>query len=953
MIRKLGAKAHIAIGLAFLVISIVLAAGFLGLIPDREAAVRDGRIALAEAIAVTAAEMTARGQVDWLAPTLRLVVKRNPDVLSAALRTEEGTIIMQAGPHAANWTLNNADMSTDTELHVPLLSGKEHWGQLELRFRPVTPEGLAGWLFNPWVKLVGFIFLSALLVFYFYLGKVLRHLDPSGAVPDRVRSALDTLTEGLLVLDRRQTVVLANRAFAEFTGQPATELIGMNAKKLPWTDSKGGDFNLKAAPWAHALHDGEVHTNNTVHMRAPDGSLHTFQINCAPILTGGRQPGGVLISLDDITSIEQNSIELEKAKDAADSANRAKSDFLANMSHEIRTPMNAILGFTEILRRGYSRDGADAARHLATIHSSGTHLLALINDILDLSKVEAGRMEVEAIDCQPYALAHQVIQAIGVRAKEKNLQLDLVVDGRIPETIQSDPARLRQILTNLIGNALKFTEHGGVTVTLALDTRNDPAALRIDVHDTGIGIAQNKVDQVFDPFVQADSSVNRRFGGTGLGLAISRRLARAMGGDVTATSVPGEGSTFSIALTTGSLEGVRLLDDAALQASVAVSADVETARWILPKNARILVVDDGAENRELVATVLGEFGLTLDEAENGQIAVDMAQAKTYDLILMDMQMPVMDGYTATRTLREAGLTTPIVALTANAMQGYEQEVIAAGCTAYLTKPVDIDALLATVAHIVGGYREGTNPTSSVTKNVGEPSVPDRSAIPSRLATKTRMHPVIGKFVLRMREQMHAIEAAQRAHDFSTLVELAHWLKGAGGTVGFDAFTEPAAELETAARANDAAQSALWVDTLRDIADRIAAPGDTPIVTPRKTKPCAPAKVIGPVRSRLEANPRLHSVIGKFIQRMHEQLPRIEAAHRAADFTELAGLAHWLKGAAGTVGFDDFTEPATELEAAAKAGNNSDCQRWINRIGALTRQMTPAGSTIDITPSRAP
>ncbi len=944
---KLDAKAHIAIGLAFLVVSIVLAAGFLGLVPDRAAALRDGRIALTEAIAASAAEMTARGQADWLAPTLRLVVKRNEDVLSAALRTDEGTVLMQAGPHEAHWTLGPKDLSTETQLHVPLLSGKTRWGTLELRFRPITPEGISGWLLNPWVKLVGFLFLSALMVFYFYLGKVLRHLDPSGAVPDRVRSALDTLTEGLLVLDRKQTVVLANRAFAEFIGQPAGELIGKSAKKLPWAGPKGGDFDLQAAPWAAALRDGEVHTNNTVHLFAPDGSLHTFQINCAPILTGGRLPGGVLVSLDDITSIEQNSIELEKAKDAADTANRAKSDFLANMSHEIRTPMNAILGFTEILRRGYSRDGADAARHLATIHSSGTHLLALINDILDLSKVEAGRMEVETIDCQPYALAHQVIQAIGVRAKEKKLRLDLVVDGRIPETIQSDPARLRQILTNLIGNALKFTEHGGVTVTLALDTREEPATLRIDVRDTGIGIAADKVEHVFDPFVQADSSVNRRFGGTGLGLAISRRLARAMGGEVTATSVPGEGSTFTVSLATGSLEGVRLLDNTALQAAVAVSAEVDTARWILPQDARILVVDDGAENRELVTTVLGEFGLTLDEAENGKIAVDMAQAKPYDLILMDMQMPVMDGFAATRTLRDAGLTTPIVALTANAMHGYEQEVIAAGCTAYLTKPVDIDALLATVAHIVGGHREGANPAASaISAPVANAAVADRSPIHSRLSAKTRMHPVIGKFVVRMREQMLTIKTTLAAKDYPALVELAHWLKGAGGTVGFDAFTEPAAELEAAARAGDANGCAQWVKAVCAIAERITEPGDEPTAAPTALNAHTPADILDPIRSRLETNPRLHPVIKKFIQRMQAQLPLIEAAHDAGDFTELAGLAHWLKGAAGTVGFDAFTEPATELEQAAKAADADRCRQWVKRVSALTAHMAAPGPSND-------
>ncbi|KAA3654256.1 MAG: response regulator [Proteobacteria bacterium] len=943
MIRKLGAKAHIAVGLAFLVVSIILAAGFLGLIPDRAGAVRDSRIALAEAIAVSAAELSARDQTEWLAPTLRLVVKRNSDVLSAALRTEEGAIVMQAGPHAANWTLGPADLSTETQLHVPILAGSERWGRLELRFRPITPTGLAGWVNNPWVKLVAFIFLSALFVFYFYLGKVLRHLDPSGAVPDRVRSALDTLTEGLLVLDRKQTVVLANRAFAEFIGAPAGELIGKQVKTLAWASRDGGPFDLDAAPWTAALRDGEVHANHTVHLRAPDGSLHTFQVNCAPILTGGRQPGGVLVSLDDITSIEQNSIELEKAKDAADAANRAKSDFLANMSHEIRTPMNAILGFTEILRRGYSRDGADAARHLQTIHASGTHLLALINDILDLSKVESGRLEVESIACAPYALAHQVVQAIGVRAQEKGLRLELVVDGRIPETIHSDPARLRQILTNLIGNALKFTTHGGVTVTLALDAQTEPARLRIDVRDTGIGIAPDKVEQIFDPFVQADSSVNRRFGGTGLGLAISRRLARAMGGEVSATSVPGEGSTFSIVLATGPLEGVRLLDDASLRARMADDTPVQDTRWVLPASARILVVDDGAENRELVATVLGEFGLAIDEAENGQVAVDRAQDGRYDLILMDMQMPVMDGYTATRNLRAAGLSTPIVALTANAMQGYEQEVIAAGCTAYLTKPVDIDALLATVASFIGGHREGSAPLPAAATPPPPPA--DTAPIQSRLATQTRMHAVIGKFIRRLHERMAEIDAALAAADDNTLAELAHWLKGAGGTVGFDVLTEPATELEAAARRHDRDAATHWVSELHDIAERLAEPGSTKTCAPRPPRRAPAAPRAEPVRSRLAANPRLHPVIGKFIRRMHEQLNCILAAQQAGDLAELASLAHWLKGAGGTVGFDAFTEPAADLEAAARVADAAACARLVATIEDLVARMqAPDGNT---------
>ena len=944
MMRKLGVKAHIAMGLAFLVASVLLAASFFGLVPDRAAAVRDGRIALGEAIAASAAEIAQNGKIEWLTPTLRLAVKRNHDVLSAALRTRTGERPIEVGPHAAQWTLAPEAPSSDTELQVPILDGDGVWGTLEMRFRPSQAAGVAGWLTHPMVVLTAFVFLSSLAVFYFYLGKVLRHLDPSGAVPSRVRHALDTLTEGLLVLDRRQTIVLANRAFATLAARDDASLVGTNAAKLPWTTPDGEALGAEQMPWLAALNTGEAQVNNTLHLRAADGRVYTLQVNCAPVLTAGNKPGGVLVSLDDITAIEEYSIELEKAKNDADSANRAKSDFLANMSHEIRTPMNAILGFTELLRRGYSHDDAAARRHLNTIHSSGTHLLELINDILDLSKVESGRLEVETIACAPYALAHQVVTAMSVKAREKGLALALEVDGTIPERIASDPARVRQIVTNLIGNAIKFTESGGVTVVLACDPDATPTQLRIDVIDTGIGIDSDKVDSVFEPFVQADSSVNRRFGGTGLGLAISRRFARALGGDIVASSRPGAGSTFRVTIATGPLDGVAMVDATTLCAGVEAETAVETARWVMPPAAKVLVVDDGAENRELVVTVLGEAGLRPDEAENGQIAVDMAEATAYDLILMDMQMPVMDGFTATRTLRERGFETPIVALTANAMHGFEHTLQAAGCTGYLTKPVDIDALLTLVGEVLGGRRDqaaAAPPAAAVAD--GRPT--DTAPIVSRLADRPRMHGVIDKFVARMHAQMPRIEAAAEAGQFEALAHLAHWLKGAGGTVGFDVYTEPAAELEAAAKAADAARCTQHVASLAAISARIVGPAladtaaDTspPVAAPPAPSP-APPSGTAEVRSSLEGMPRLHGVISKFIARMEEQLPVFEAAMAATDFAALAERAHWLKGAAGTVGFEQFTDPAIALEEAARAQDAVRCRGHLDGIAALARAM---------------
>ncbi|HEX8875409.1 MAG TPA: ATP-binding protein [Phycisphaerales bacterium] len=378
-----------------------------------------------------------------------------------------------------------------------------------------------------------------------------------------------------------------------------------------------------------------------------------------------------------------------EATERAEDASRAKSEFLANMSHEIRTPMTAILGFAELLNEPeYQSDASRRRDAVRTIKDHGHALLTIVNDILDLSKIEAGRMTVERIATDPAGIAREVCRLLNVRAQAKGIALELRIDSDVPASIASDPLRVRQILFNLIGNAIKFTEEGGVYV--ALQRRN--GRLAIEVRDTGIGLTPHQISSLFGAFTQADTSTTRKFGGTGLGLRISQSLAQMLGGDVTVESEFGTGCTFTATINTPVIEGRR---DPASAVPLAADASIQ--------GLRVLVAEDGSDNRRLLAHHLKKAGAIAQFVGNGREAVDAIETVGpggFDAVLMDIQMPVMDGYEATRELRRRGCIIPIIALTAHAMQGDDAKCLAAGCSGYASKPIQRDALIATIASLI-------------------------------------------------------------------------------------------------------------------------------------------------------------------------------------------------------------------------------------------------------------
>ena len=517
---------------------------------------------------------------------------------------------------------------------------------------------------------------------------------------ERFRGVFSRSHDAIILIDaKEETIVEANPSACTMLAYTKDELYGLSLTAIHPNEMKRVRAFIRDVQVRGGAHSSEFTC------RRSDGAFVCADI-AASMMRNENGDELLLAIIRDASDERHARQELLRAKGAAEAASRSKSEFLANMSHEIRTPMTAIMGYADLLLDPDASQ-SDRVNHTEIIRRNGAHLLVIINDILDLSKIESGGMDIELVRCSPTQIIAEVMSLLQVRTQEKGIALSAEIMPPTPETIETDPTRLRQILLNLVGNAVKFTDEGGVRVIVKMATTAacDSPQLSFEVIDTGIGMDARQLERIWAPFQQGDSSTTRRFGGTGLGLAISKRLATALGGDLTVASELSEGSTFKLTVDTGPLRGIRMLYEACLATVSDVAERAERNKEApIPTHiqGKILLAEDGPDNQRLISFVLRKAGADVEIAANGRAAVEMVIAaqqnnELYDMIFMDMQMPELDGYAATSKLRMKGFRLPIVALTAHAMAGDRERCIAAGCDDYITKPITKANLLRTCA----------------------------------------------------------------------------------------------------------------------------------------------------------------------------------------------------------------------------------------------------------------
>ncbi|MEL7640887.1 MAG: PAS domain-containing protein [Solidesulfovibrio sp.] len=623
---------------------------------------------------------------------------------------------------------------------------------------------------------------------------------------------LSAVSDGVSVLTPDMVILSANRALRALYPDRG-EMVGRKCHDV----FQGLGMPCQDCPAIRALATRKL-TMSVVPKNEAGKQVGWVELFCYPLLGEDGELSGVVEIVRDVTAGRKLEAELAAALERAEAASQAKGAFLANMSHEIRTPLNAVLGYVQLMRG--DRLEARQRERLAVVEESAAALLSIINDILDYSKIEAGRMELKAETFDLGRCLEAVLKEQEVLAQEKGLSLVLSIEAAVPRVIRGDGLRLRQVLRNLVNNAVKYTEEGGV-ILRAENLGQAPAGegegrrvtLRLSVADTGTGIPPEQQETIFDSFTQVDAGLTKRQAGTGLGLAICRRLAGLMGGEVHLRSHLGQGSTFW-------LDCPFEVEAAAPRQGAEPGVPVRAAP---PARLRILLVEDNRVNRLFAADLLESRGHEVVVAENGRAALEFLAAEQADVVLMDIQMPVMDGLTATRAIRAGHLNIdpnlPVIGLSAYAMDQERERFLAAGLDDYITKPIDVDAFFLAVRDVL--TRRGRLPAAGGTAPPSE--VFDAPALFRLYRDKTGLLIRVGReFVASVPEQVNALEVAAGDGDMQVCERVAHTLKGNAAMFGAKAMRALAAEMEVAAAAGDTAQVRGRVPCLREACRAVVA-----------------------------------------------------------------------------------------------------------------------------------
>jgi PAS domain S-box-containing protein len=619
----------------------------------------------------------------------------------------------------------------------------------------------------------------------------------------RFRAISEAAPLGIVVTDSRGNCIYSNHKFQDLSGLSTDESLGSG-----WLRSVHPEDapDLHTA-WSEATKTAQSFERVFRYVR-PDSSIAWCSLKTATINSTDTVSGWVS-TIEDITEKRKAEADLVAAKQAAEAAMHSKSQFIANISHEIRTPLTAIIGFADSLRHEHALEPAQNLC-LDVILNNGKHLLTVINQILDLSKIDAGALAVEALPCDLVGLVEELLTMFAPTASEKSLALEASYQWPLPKYISTDPLRLKQVLINLVGNAIKFTAQGGVTIRISWCANSQQA--RFSISDTGIGMTSDQCTNLFTPFYQANDSITRMFGGTGLGLSISQRLIKAMGGSIEVHSTPSKGSVFTFSVQSkGPPEHVFVQS----LAREALPAD-RTVKTVPALAGRVLFADDALDNRRLVEHLIRQTGADVVLVENGREAIEAATSSAFDLILMDVQMPIIDGLSATRSIRRAGVKTPIVAVSAGAMISDIEKALDAGCSLHLGKPFERTALYDILSRFVraspGLPEDGNTPILSTVS-----------------ADDPEMQTLLSEFINGLPGRHSELEIAWRSNDGQRVAALAHKLKGSAGMYGYPLLASEARKLEQAAKAEKSADVSTAIATIGQIIDQIGK-AEPPLAT---------------------------------------------------------------------------------------------------------------------------